>query len=365
MSRKKGCRAFIIILALALALSGCGKQYEHPAVLPFGDSDWQSMNAEEIKSALQDAGFFNIEEVLKDTADPDKVGKATKLTVDGDNLFRKGTKLEGSVPVQITYYALKQFEPSLDVGVEGDEGWPEFLISTNLPAGTKLSLTLSNADGYTAQQTVSVSEGKAKSKKFTDENGWLPLAEEYTLLIEMRMSDQGATPKHELGENGECLTGALVVTESETGQKYVSMEYGYTSPYTKIQIDREKNKKSIYEIIEIASLSLAGNYGTNYKVSEDDGVLNVSVWNDGVAAGAMMAAQGNKETLEAWDSMRDSIIELSESIRTLLDENGHRATSSTVSVLNEVSRDKSVLIVQDGYVVYDYVYGIDMLGVGN
>ena len=366
MSRKNGCRAFIIMLALALALSGCGViKLTDTIKAPWSSDEVKGRPVKEVETELRELGLDNITLTVRETTDGEKDGAVDSVSMKGKTSFKAGDSWAVDETISISYFALKTFEPEITISVEGEEGWPEFMIKTNLPDKTKLSLTLSNEDGYNVSQEITVKDSEAKSKKFTDPNGYLALAEDYTLSVVMDMSDQAYGVRNTLGQKGDCLTGDLVYTDEETGNKYVSMEYAYTSPYTKIQIDRIKDKKSIYEIIEIVSLSLAGNYGTNYKVSEDDGVLNVSVWNDGVAAGAMMAAQGNKETLEAWDDMRDGIVELSESIRTLLDENGHRATSSTVSVINEVSRDRSVLIVQDGYVVYDYVYGIDMLGVGN
>lgn len=362
---KKRIGAIILIVALTAALLvGCGTKFEHPADLPFSNSEWQNKQAGDAIAELRTAGFTNIIEETKETWDTGAVGKIDKVLVDGSNLFRKGTRMEADTPITITYDVLKQFAPTMEIEVTGDEGKPVFIIKTNLPYKTKLRLTLTNNDDYDEQQTVTVKDGEARSKEFTDVKG-LPLAESYMLTVVMDVDEQDSSAKYDIGADGACLTGPLVEQNSATGKPYVYTEYEYTSKYTRAEVARYKNQLSMSDLILALKLSLAGNYGENCDVKENAGTLTVSVWNDGVAAGAYLAQQGDTALLSSWDSMTENMIGLSESVRELLDANGYRSESSVVNVVNDANHNNVLLTVKDGAVVYDFVRGINLAGMGN
>lgn len=363
MKKRTGTMILSAVI-VALLLVGCGAKYEHPADLPFSNSEWQAKKAEDAIAELREAGFTNIVEDKKETWDTREIGKIEKVLVDGSNLFGKGKRMEADTPIKITYNVLKQFEPTMDIEVSGDEGKPVFIIKTNLPYKTKLRLTLSNNDDYDEQQTITVREGEARSKEFTDVKD-LPLAEDYTLTVVMDIDEQDSSTKYDIGVDGVCLVGPLVERNSETGKPYVFAEYEYKSSYTKAEVARYKDQLSMSDIITALQLSLAGNYGSNYEVKDANGVLTVSVWNDGVAAGAYLAQQGSAELLASWDSMTENMITLSESVRKLLDTNGYKSKASAVNVVNDANHDNVLLTINDGSVVYDYVHGIDLAGMGN
>lgn len=96
--------------------------------------------------------------------------------------------------------------------VEG--GKIAFDITTNLPDGADLMLTLINGDFNTddhfmAQQHVTVSGGVATSEPFS--NNGEPITGDYDLSVSMSIpSAQPDTVRAVIGENGENLTGSIV-----------------------------------------------------------------------------------------------------------------------------------------------------------
>lgn len=158
MKTKRGMVLLLFMGMLLLLMSGCGAKYENPADLPFGSDGWQMQTAGEAIEALSAAGFTNIQENIKETSSADDAGKITKITVNGENLFRKGDRHEGTDVVEITYYSLKRYEAEMEIEVSEDAGLPVFTVNTNLPNGTRLELTLSNEESYSEQQTVKVKD---------------------------------------------------------------------------------------------------------------------------------------------------------------------------------------------------------------
>ena len=116
---KRGIVLLLFMGTLLLLMSGCGAKYENPADLPFGSDGWQTQTAGEAIEALSAAGFTNIQENIKETSSADDAGKITKITVNGENLFRKGDRHEGTDAVEITYYSLKQYEAEMEIEVSG------------------------------------------------------------------------------------------------------------------------------------------------------------------------------------------------------------------------------------------------------
>lgn len=230
MKTKRGMVLLLFMGMLLLLMSGCGAKYENPADLPFGSDGWQMQTAGEAIEALSAAGFTNIQENIKETSSADDAGKITKITVNGENLFRKGDRHEGTDVVEITYYSLKRYEAEMEIEVSEDAGLPVFTVNTNLPNGTRLELTLSNEESYSEQQTVKVKDRQAVSDIFWD-NGHYLLGE-YTLSVVMKPEDQNASVQYEIGKNGEAMTGPLVHMDENDAGKYLLLEDGYTSNYT-------------------------------------------------------------------------------------------------------------------------------------
>ena len=346
MKTKRGIVLLLFMGTLLLFMSGCGAKYENPADLPFGSDGWQTQTAGEAIEALSAAGFTNIQENIKETSSADDAGKITKITVNGENLFRKGDRHEGTDVVEITYYSLKRYEAEMEIEVSEDAGLPVFTVNTNLPNGTRLELTLSNEESYSEQQTVKVKDGQAVSDIFWD-NGHYLLGE-YTLSVVMKPEDQNASVQYEIGKNGEAMTGPLVqIGEKDVGQ-YLFLEDDYISNYT------EPEKISEDELRERFAQALSG-FGNNYEIDLEGYVYTVSVWQDGLAACAMLAEQGVPTAVEQWEAIVDTTAEASNSLQELLSISGYGDYMVQIEVLNDQNHENTLLTVLLGMVSYNCV----------
>ena len=103
-----------------------------------------------------------------------------------------------------------------------------FTISTNLPDGTSLMLTLFSADNsYRAQDKVYVYGGKATSSVFSSKG--TSLSGEYTLQVLMPVATQQSKEVQKIiGSDCEYLSGDLVTTSSILGKKTVEASFNFT-----------------------------------------------------------------------------------------------------------------------------------------
>jgi hypothetical protein len=338
-------------MVVGVILSGC-KRVEHPVYAPFAHNEWIGMDFQEAMAALQGAGFVNVETSESKTNSENKSGTVAGISINEKTNFTKKDFWENDVPVHISYYALQEYEVSLDMNIKGEEGKPEFSISTNLPDKTKLKLSLMDDNFYSQDQTVTVKDGMAISKPFTEEYKE-PLKGKYILTVVMEPGDQQYGVKNILGTSGECLSGDLVETNSVSGNKYIFKEFDYESNY--------EYSISLSDIIFALHLGLSQSYGDNFDLSKDGNVITAKVWNDGVAAGAMLAENGNAELKESWDTMSETIRSTSEKGQETLNNAGYGDVVFVVDVVNDANHDNVLLVAMGGTVVYDYVNGIDYL----
>ena len=80
------------------------------ALLPFGDSEYVGKKQEDIVKLLRNEGFNNIATnpiSELEIEELDRKGEISKITVDGNEAFTKGTELDKSVAIEITYYDVK------------------------------------------------------------------------------------------------------------------------------------------------------------------------------------------------------------------------------------------------------------------
>lgn len=93
----------------------------------------------------------------------------------------------------------------------------------------------------------------------------------------------------------------------------------------------------------------------NYNMEYDDTGITLSTWSDNIASAAGLAVLGNQESIEAWDTMRDSVTNLCTSIKETLDAAGLENKTVMVNVLNDQNTDNVLLSIINGVVFYDAV----------
>ncbi len=320
------------------------------------------MSYEEALAQLEDAGFTNITAEASSTTSKDRDGMLQTVKVDGSTTFKEGDWEEKDVEILLTYYELEQYEVALNVDTEGEEGKPEFIVSTNLPDDVELTLTLSGDGDYSGQQIVAIEDGMAASSAFTTGYEEALPAGEYILAITMRMEDQpsgfftGTKGASVLGSDGECMIGDYVVDDEDSGGKYIYAEFDYTSEY------EEPEPVSKEELLQTIEDAVKEGFGDNCEVVMDDYGYTANVWQSGVAMLAMLAQTGASEYLDEWDSMVDSTEYAASSIKLLLMSAGYSDMMIVINIMNDQNTDYTLLTVVDGTTYYDYVNGIDLLG---
>lgn len=115
------------------------------------------------------------------------------------------------------------FEVTVSAENTTTNGKPVFEITSNLPDGTELMLTLENSSGFTAQDKITLQNGQGKSSSFSAQGD--SLSGTYALRVTMGMpSLQDQSVQDVIGSKGEYMTGNVVKESSMAGSTYNSIE---------------------------------------------------------------------------------------------------------------------------------------------
>lgn len=93
----------------------------------------------------------------------------------------------------------------------------------------------------------------------------------------------------------------------------------------------------------------------NYKVDYDDSGITLSLWQDGLAAGSILAAAGNQESVESWNNIRENLLTFSDSVYETMETAGHGDAILMINILNDQNTENVLLSVVNGTIVYDAV----------
>ena len=93
----------------------------------------------------------------------------------------------------------------------------------------------------------------------------------------------------------------------------------------------------------------------NYTISHEDNIITISIWQDGIAMGALLASQGNEQCKSAWDEMVENIKGLCTSVCEFVDTLGLDDVYVVVNILNDGNTENVLLTVMEGSVIYDSV----------
>lgn len=124
--------------------------------------------------------------------------------------------------------------------------------------------------------------------------------------------------------------------------------------------DEENNGEMSVDLLAAAiSLTLQENF-ENSDVTYDENSITMSVWDENIAAGALLAQQGDEELRAAWDEMRANLRKTCEAAKETVDAAGYKDITVTLKLLNDMNEDKILLTVVDGVVTQDVVYNYVM-----
>lgn len=140
----------------------------------------------------------------------------------------------------------------------------------------------------------------------------------------------------------------------ESGNEVVSSEPIESNSYTDI-VSSSDDASSDDQMMSLETLcsTIKTVLGKNYSgctVTHDDSTITVSVWIDGLA---LSLASGDQDTKDSWETAKDSLSELSESIDELVDTAGYNDVNVLFNVLNDLNHENALLSMLNGVVIYD------------
>ena len=96
----------------------------------------------------------------------------------------------------------------------------------------------------------------------------------------------------------------------------------------------------------------------NYDVDYDDSGITINIWEDGIAAGATMAAYGDETMQESWNELSDNMEGLCSSVSDSIEAFGIEGIPVMINVVNDANHDNVLLSVLNGVVIYDAVQDV-------
>ena len=109
-------------------------------------------------------------------------------------------------------------------------------------------------------------------------------------------------------------------------------------------------------------LVLNQNFEDRYTIQQDENVITVNLWQDGVSLGAALAASGDESSIESWNTLVESMKSMTASMQKVLNDNGHGDVAVLTQVVNDANTDNVLLSISLGTVLYDAVNNINLLG---
>ena len=91
----------------------------------------------------------------------------------------------------------------------------------------------------------------------------------------------------------------------------------------------------------------------HYDISYEDEMVTIDVWDDGIAMGVTLAANGNKDFQNSWNTVVTNQLEFCDSVQTLLETLGLGNVSVFINILNDGNLDNVLLSVWNGVVLYN------------
>lgn len=145
-----------------------------------------------------------------------------------------------------------------------------------------------------------------------------------------------------------------VVTEAPTATPEPTAEPTPepTPEATEEPATEETEGASTESVASLIELSIKQGFD-NYTVDTQDDTIVVNVWQDGIAMGAASAQYGDSSAQSAWETMKDSAVEMSNSFKELARTAGRDDITVVMNVINDQNQDNTLLTVIDGAVTYD------------
>ena len=223
-----------------------------------------------------------------------------------------------------------------------DTDFPDTNYCYVVPVGT---YTVTNIGDYRTQ--VDVNRNELATDVDSDGNEYEYWADCTPYLIEV-----GATQEISIEE------GYFIEIEEPT---HLLLEpIGTTTPQTMVLPTSEIGSDdtaimSLDDYMDYLDATLNDSFGENYSIEIDDNFITISVWQDGIAQGALLASTGDSSCIDAWNTMVDGMVSMADGINDSLQYVDADDLHVYINVLNDENPENTLLSIMDGTVIYDAV----------
>lgn len=229
--------------------------------------------------------------------------------------------------------------------------------------GTKAGPTAGPAPAYTAPAAPQPTTPQKPKKKGVNQGCgcFIALVVAFFLILAIAIIGGSSTSSTPTATPESAVSSAPVETPSpkpsEEPVATAAPEDVSSSDTTSTEAD--SGDLSLDLLAATLSLTLQENF-PNSDVTYDDSSITMSVWDDNIAAGALLAQQGNEELQQSWNEMRGNLRQMCESTKDTISDAGYPDVTVTLNLLNDMNQDNILLTIVDGVVTYDVVYNYEM-----
>ena len=111
--------------------------------------------------------------------------------------------------------------------------------------------------------------------------------------------------------------------------------------------------------------------GINFRFqAKDNDILVIKTWMDGIASLVYRASVGDTDALKEYEDFlitnRDDVAEIQNAgLEKFETELGFKVSNVEFWIMNDINPDNLLVIIKNGQVVYDTVYGINLIDLGS
>ena len=109
-------------------------------------------------------------------------------------------------------------------------------------------------------------------------------------------------------------------------------------------------------IVNKIGSALETTFGKDYSAvqySEEDKTYYIYTWGDYVTAGVIFAQEGETANIDAWNDMVNTFVTTNIQIKEAVEKLGDTESSVSLTVQNEINKDRTLLLIIDGEVIYN------------
>jgi len=157
-----------------------------------------------------------------------------------------------------------------------------------------------------------------------------------------------------VGDDDSAADASTVAsTVEESAPAADTVEYGsVVRPDGSIKVVSDSVDRMNLYYTEYLQPWLLENYHDHYKMTKYSNDMVVTIWDDDIASDVDALRAGNKDAIDAWSTLRDAIMEASETMTYQL--RGYVPGANVAIVLVDARNHNDVLFVaSNGYLMYD------------